>query len=116
VTYPFAGYDQWKEAQNDYCPDRGEPERELVLCFACAGTGMDCAEGDDGGMHYVACEACGGSGDMPDWEALPCGANQPRGLSAGVEPDGAAPSTSSSAGASTQDPAKAKASTGGGHG
>jgi len=40
--------------------------------------------------------------------------NEPRGLSAGVEPDGEAPSTTSSAVASTQDTAKAKASTGGG--
>jgi hypothetical protein len=55
----------------DPTPD-GPDEWEIVLCFACAGTGMDCAEGDDGRLHYVACDHCGGSGDLPDWEALRC--------------------------------------------
>ena len=64
----MTSYDMWKESQNDYYPDRSPPD-EPVLCHACAGTGVDCAEGDDGRLHYVACKACGGSGELPNWEA-----------------------------------------------
>lgn len=43
---------------NDPYPEKRWP----VLCIICDGTGRDCDE-----TGWIACEACGGVGELEDW-------------------------------------------------